>query len=456
MIQDGRDFRDQSLRDQADEEECTYIPGTEVPTHSWGIFWSELHRAFLLLALITTLLSEINWGGACERLFQVCIPMLSSTWGLAPLGMLQAFIAATVLSHYMYDFPLVVSWMLFVVGCINFLVGLLFRARLKSTRSIFAHRRRAAIDSAIHPKDKPYVSYSKIGKRKKNNDYGATSMALKALSSLKNIVFSTRDIASADGKASPAPAAAEKARQVSINATFPSIETPSHRHLLRQKAREANARMEQEQEKEFVVDMRPVSLTPSQEQSWHAQSQDVHERAAATMRHRKNAASLGGNSSVHSGQVKIGGYATARAASRAGSHTSSVSHTRSNLGAGRPMGKASANHTIRAMKRRSVAFARSARSRLSTGTAAALASRKRKGLQSSNAEVVESVISFESVAVPGRARAGLQPPVPALRSSTYSQASPSEKQQQQGLPVAFKYTKEWVDESNVSIGSLYR
>lgn len=51
-------------------------------------------------------------------------------------------IGASVLSHYVGDFPLVTAFFLFSVGCVNILVGLIFREKVKDKRSILSWRER--------------------------------------------------------------------------------------------------------------------------------------------------------------------------------------------------------------------------------------------------------------------------------------------------------------------------
>lgn len=49
---------------------------------------------------------------------------------------------ASVLSHHVREFPLVAAFFLFSVGCVNILVGLIFRERSKDKRSILSWRER--------------------------------------------------------------------------------------------------------------------------------------------------------------------------------------------------------------------------------------------------------------------------------------------------------------------------
>lgn len=51
-------------------------------------------------------------------------------------------IGASVLSHYVDEFPLVTAFFLFSIGCLNILVGLIFREKAKDKRNILSWRER--------------------------------------------------------------------------------------------------------------------------------------------------------------------------------------------------------------------------------------------------------------------------------------------------------------------------
>lgn len=98
--------------------------------------------------------------------FDRFFPVLGSNFGLGPLGIFQGLyvpffqvsrsnvpvltvcrlfavclsIGATILSHHCDDFTLVAAFFLFAVGCVNMLLGLIFRESAKSKRSIRAWR----------------------------------------------------------------------------------------------------------------------------------------------------------------------------------------------------------------------------------------------------------------------------------------------------------------------------
>jgi len=96
-----------------------------------------VNHLFIILQLVFLLLSEISWPIA---FFDRFFPVLGSQFGLGPLGIFQALIGATILSHHVDKFSLVTTFFLFSVGCLNMTLGLVFREHAKSKRSIRAWR----------------------------------------------------------------------------------------------------------------------------------------------------------------------------------------------------------------------------------------------------------------------------------------------------------------------------
>jgi hypothetical protein len=66
--------------------------------------------------------------------------VLGPNFGLGALGVFECLIGATILSHHVDDWTLVSAFFLFSIGCINMLLGLVFRERAKKYRSIPAFR----------------------------------------------------------------------------------------------------------------------------------------------------------------------------------------------------------------------------------------------------------------------------------------------------------------------------
>ncbi|WVQ85460.1 hypothetical protein IAT38_007625 [Cryptococcus sp. DSM 104549] len=117
------------------DEDCEYIEYSSVPDQTGGPFWSILNRIFILFECLLLVMSEI---GVPRRLFEEFIPILGPGYGLGGLGVFQALIGAQVLSHYCELFPQVSSWLLFIVGCFNILVGIFLRDGAKKKRLIFS------------------------------------------------------------------------------------------------------------------------------------------------------------------------------------------------------------------------------------------------------------------------------------------------------------------------------
>ncbi|KAI0078402.1 hypothetical protein K474DRAFT_1674108 [Panus rudis PR-1116 ss-1] len=119
------------------EEDCDYIEGSTVPNQPAGAFWAVLNRLLIIFQAIILIMSEIEWP---LSFFDRFFPILGSNFGLGALGIIQALLGAAVLSHHVDEFSLVSAFFLFSVGCLNMLLGLIFRERAKSIRSIKAWR----------------------------------------------------------------------------------------------------------------------------------------------------------------------------------------------------------------------------------------------------------------------------------------------------------------------------
>jgi len=119
----------------SDDEACGYIGRSTVPNQPAGVFWAVVHRLFITLQLLFLLLSEVSWPMA---FFDHFFPVLGTQFGLGALGVFQGLIGATILSHHIDKFALVSGFFLFSVGCLNMALGLVFREKAKSMRSIRA------------------------------------------------------------------------------------------------------------------------------------------------------------------------------------------------------------------------------------------------------------------------------------------------------------------------------
>ncbi|KAG2052863.1 hypothetical protein BDR06DRAFT_989962 [Suillus hirtellus] len=116
-----------------DFADCEYIENSTVPNQIGGVFWAIINRLLIIFQVVILFLSEIGWP---SPFFDRFFPVLGPGFGLGALGIFQGLIGAAVLSQHVDDFTLVSAFFLFVLGCINMFLGLLFRESAKSRRSI--------------------------------------------------------------------------------------------------------------------------------------------------------------------------------------------------------------------------------------------------------------------------------------------------------------------------------
>ncbi|KAF7305150.1 hypothetical protein MKEN_01230200 [Mycena kentingensis (nom. inval.)] len=117
--------------------DCDYIEGSTVPNQAAGVFWAIVASLLILFQVIILLLSELSWP---MSFFDRFFPVLGSNFGLGALGIFQALIGAQILSHHVDDFTLVSAFFLFSIGCLNMLLGLIFREGAKAKRSLRGHK----------------------------------------------------------------------------------------------------------------------------------------------------------------------------------------------------------------------------------------------------------------------------------------------------------------------------
>jgi len=114
-----------------------YIPGSTVPNQPAGAFWAVLNRLFIIFQVLVLILSELGFP---STFFTRYFPVLGENFGLGALGIIQMLIGAAILSHHVNTFTLVSAFFLFSLGCVNVLVGLIFRESAKSKRSFTSWR----------------------------------------------------------------------------------------------------------------------------------------------------------------------------------------------------------------------------------------------------------------------------------------------------------------------------
>lgn len=120
---------------QTSKDDCDYYPESDVPTTTWGIFWIQLDRFWILCLCVTCFLSEIGIK-LISAFFHKFIPILGPSFGTMPLGVIQVMIASSLLSHYVKGYTLATPWLLFFVGLLNTAAGIGFGYRGKLRRSL--------------------------------------------------------------------------------------------------------------------------------------------------------------------------------------------------------------------------------------------------------------------------------------------------------------------------------
>lgn len=122
------------------EMDCDYIAGSTVPNQPAGVFWAIVSSLLIMFQTIILFFSEVSWP---MSFFDKFFPVLGTKFGLGALGIFQALISTQILSHHVDDFTLVAAFFLFALGCINMLLGLIFRESAKEKRSVRAWRAEA-------------------------------------------------------------------------------------------------------------------------------------------------------------------------------------------------------------------------------------------------------------------------------------------------------------------------
>lgn len=120
--------------------DCDYIEGSTVPNQPAGVFWAVVASLLIIFQTIILFLSEVSWP---MSFFDRFFPVLGSGFGLGALGIFQCLISTQILSHHVDDFTLVSAFFLFAIGCLNMLLGLIFRESAKHKRSIRGWRAEA-------------------------------------------------------------------------------------------------------------------------------------------------------------------------------------------------------------------------------------------------------------------------------------------------------------------------
>ncbi|KAK7064854.1 hypothetical protein R3P38DRAFT_2491253, partial [Favolaschia claudopus] len=113
--------------------DCDYIQGSTVPNQPAGVFLSIVASLLIIFQVIILLLSELGWPAI---FFDRFFPVLGANFGLGALGVFLCLIGAQILSHHVDDFTLVAAFFIFSIGCLNILLGLIFREDAKAHRAL--------------------------------------------------------------------------------------------------------------------------------------------------------------------------------------------------------------------------------------------------------------------------------------------------------------------------------
>jgi len=148
---------------------CDYIEGSTVPNQPAGAFWAVVNRLFIIGQVVFLILSEFGWPAAFFNRF---FPVLGTDFGLGALGVIQCLIGATILSHFVDDFALVSAFFLFAIGCLNILIGLIWRQSARAKRSVTSWREQSkgVLPTHIAGMDVRSASSSVFSGREKHSD----------------------------------------------------------------------------------------------------------------------------------------------------------------------------------------------------------------------------------------------------------------------------------------------
>ena len=110
-----------------------------MPNQPAGAFLAVLNWLLIIAQSLVLLLSEASLP-LTDRFFSSFFPNLSPSFGLGALGVVQCLLGAAVLSHRVNTLTLVAAFLLFSVGCLHVLLGLVWREKAKVYRSLAGWR----------------------------------------------------------------------------------------------------------------------------------------------------------------------------------------------------------------------------------------------------------------------------------------------------------------------------
>ncbi|KZV72374.1 hypothetical protein PENSPDRAFT_674952 [Peniophora sp. CONT] len=117
-----------------------YIADSTVPNQPAGAAFAVINRLLIIAQVIMIALSEVGWP---QVFFDRFFPILGSEFGLGALGIMQLLLGCQILSHFVDTFSLVSAFFLASIGCVNMLLGLIFRSKARPRRALFNWKERA-------------------------------------------------------------------------------------------------------------------------------------------------------------------------------------------------------------------------------------------------------------------------------------------------------------------------
>ncbi|CAE6364898.1 unnamed protein product [Rhizoctonia solani] len=139
----------------------TYMTSSTVPLQPGGGFFAILSRLLIILQCILLILAEVEWPNS---FFINHIPILGPRYGVGILGMIQVLLSALILSHRIPTFPLISAFILFAIGCLNIILGLLLRERIHVYRARSASTCNNLCPEPTRPNNRR-ISFRPRGKR---------------------------------------------------------------------------------------------------------------------------------------------------------------------------------------------------------------------------------------------------------------------------------------------------
>lgn len=110
-----------------------YVPNSTIPNEPAGAAFGVINRLLIITQVLILVMSEFGWPAV---FFDKYFPVLGKSFGVGALGIIQCLLGAAILSHHVDEFTLVSAFFLFSIGCLNMLVGLIWREKVKTKRSL--------------------------------------------------------------------------------------------------------------------------------------------------------------------------------------------------------------------------------------------------------------------------------------------------------------------------------